>query len=339
MHMRLLNRYYASQLKIEVVEHCSWMVSLGLTVWRWSTLKRTREPYPLVRDFVSYVWTMRSLEILGCNVIFLPHITDIERRFAVTSMSNVKMNLPDKADAMQRLRDDLSKKRATKAKKVQASDMSKEDAPAAPEHIYTSSPKQNLVRKRQRKDSTNDPGKKVDSSTKKKAAELHLHDMYKLVSDKCAKFRKANDVLKADKAKVDISLKELEQKVVALEGDLKGVEDERNRYREESSKAKADVVEQERLVVALKEQLKSITFAAICKARADIFREYMASKHINWNHEEMQEVIDTCEEMLRFEGSSPGEEAGDKEATKGNVDKSLDDPTSLDDDVVDPPTN
>ncbi|KAK0592244.1 hypothetical protein LWI29_015701 [Acer saccharum] len=171
------------------------------------------------------------------------------------------------------------------------------------QHSYTSSPERNLVRKRQRKYSTNDPGKKVESSSKKKAAEvfepeillsseissfnepigflkkssefllatneeflkkkktedvfnmsilsafqalqaqLHLHDRYKLVSDKCAKFKKANDILKADKAKVDNALKELEQRVFVIEKDLKGMEEERDRHREESTKAKAIVIE------------------------------------------------------------------------------------------------
>ena len=59
---------------------------------------------------MSYVWIMRSLEILGCDMIFLSPIIDIERRFSVTSMSNAKINLPDKADALKYYRDDLAKK-------------------------------------------------------------------------------------------------------------------------------------------------------------------------------------------------------------------------------------
>ncbi|KAK0595506.1 hypothetical protein LWI29_007323 [Acer saccharum] len=370
------------------------------SLWRWSTLNRTREPYPLVKDFVSYVWTRRSLEILGCKMIFLSLITDIERRFTVTSISNAKMYLPDKANAMQRLRDDLAKKRV--AKKNQEVDKSKEDAPTVLDHIYTSSSERNLGRKRQRKDSTVDPGRKVGPSSKKKAieisepgspmillsseissfgeptgflkkssefllsadkeilkkkktedvfdtsilsafqalqAQLHLRDRYKLVSDKCAKFKKANDTLRADKAKVDASLKDLEQKVSVLENNLKGMEEERNRYCEESTKAKAIVVEKECLLTSLEDQLTSIASAAMCKARAEIFKEYLSGEHINWKREEMQEVIDTCEEMLKLEGSSSEEGAGETEAAGGDVDKTLNDTTSPNDNVADPPAN
>ena len=47
----------------------------------------------------------------------------------------------------------------------------------------------------------------------------------------------------------------------------------------------------------------------------------------------MQEVIDTCEEMLRLDESSP-----EKEAAAGeNADKTLEQSTSVNDDVTDPP--
>ena len=81
-------------------------------------------------------------------MIFLSPITDVERRFAVTSMSNAKMNLPDSVDAIKRYRDDLAKKRAATENKKLAVDKSKEDVPTVPEHIYTSSPEHNLTRKR-----------------------------------------------------------------------------------------------------------------------------------------------------------------------------------------------
>ncbi|KAK0590525.1 hypothetical protein LWI29_028418 [Acer saccharum] len=264
----------------------------------------------------------------------------------VTSMSNAKMNLPDKADAIKRYRDDLVKKRATAQKKNQVTDKSNEDAHVAQEHIYTLSPEHHLTRKRQRKNSTTDQGKKVESSSKMKfvdvvfepdssmmllssrmssfkepdgflersnefllsadeeflkgkkmeevlQAQLHLHDRYKMVSDKCVKFKKANDTLKADKAKVDNALKELEQKYITLEKNLKGKEEERDQHLEESTKAKAVVVKQKRLVTELKEQLTSIANTTMCKAKAEIFKEYLSGEHVNWSHEEMQEVIDT----------------------------------------------
>ena len=59
------------------------------SLWRWSTLNRSREPYPHVRDFLSYVWTMRSFEILQYQMKFLSPVSDNERRFAVTSMANL----------------------------------------------------------------------------------------------------------------------------------------------------------------------------------------------------------------------------------------------------------
>ncbi|KAK0602170.1 hypothetical protein LWI29_031012 [Acer saccharum] len=86
-------------------------------------------------------------------------------------------------------------------------------------------------------------------------AQLYLRDRYKLTSDKCVKFKKVNDALKADKAKADACLKDLEQKVSVLENNLKSMEEERDRYREESTKAKAIVVEKESLVISLEDQL------------------------------------------------------------------------------------
>ena len=45
---------------------------------------------------------------------------------------------------------------------------------------------------------------------------MHLHDRYKVVNDKCVKFRKADDLLKADNAKLIKERDEMErQKVVA----------------------------------------------------------------------------------------------------------------------------
>ncbi|KAK0585021.1 hypothetical protein LWI29_022335 [Acer saccharum] len=318
-------------------------------------------------------------------MIFLSPITDIERRFVVTSMSNAKMNLPDSADAINRYRDDLAKNRATTEKKKSTVDKSKEDVPAAPEHTYTSFPKQSLTWKRQRNDSTVDHGKKVESSSKTKSADVFepdssmillpfgilsfnepsgfleklnefllftneeflkkkkMEDVFNISILSAFEFKKANDTLKADKAKVNSALKELKQKCIALEKDLKDKEEERDRYREESTKAKAVVVEQERLVADLKEQPASIAAAAMCKARAEVFKEYLSSEHVNWSREEMQEVVDTYEKMLRLEELSPGEVAGEEEAIESDVDKSLDerlhDITSPNDNVADPPVN
>ena len=144
---------------------------------------------------------------------------------------------------------------------------------------------------------------------------MYLRDRYKSTSDKCLKFKKVNNALKADKAKADARLKDLEQKVSVLENDLKSMEEERDRYCEELKKAKAIVVEKESLVTSLEDQLTSIASVAICKARAELFKEYMSGEHINWDRAEMQEVIDSCDEMLRLEGSSPEDEADAGENT------------------------
>ena len=164
-----------------------------------------------------------------------------------------------------------------------------------------------------------------------------------MVSDSCAKFKKVNDTLKADKAKVDSALKELKQKCTALEKDLKDKEEERDQHRDESIKAKAVVVEQKRLVVDLKERLASIAAAAMCKAKAEVFKEYLSGDHVNWSREEMQEVVDTYEEMLRLEESSPGEAAGDEEDAEKDVEKSLNESlvntVGPSDTVADPPAN
>ena len=87
------------------------------SLWRWSTLNRSREPYPLVQDFVSYAWTRRCFRILGFKMRILPPITNVEHRFAVTSMSNATVNLPGVADALRTYMDDLAKKRANLKRK------------------------------------------------------------------------------------------------------------------------------------------------------------------------------------------------------------------------------
>ncbi|KAK0574807.1 hypothetical protein LWI29_029413 [Acer saccharum] len=103
---------------------------------------------------------------------------------------------------LKRYRDELAKKRAAAENKKSEVNKSKEDIAAALEHIYTLSPECTLTRKRQRKDLNRDRGKKALQG------HLHLHDRYKLINDKCATFRKANDTLKADNAKLNTTLKE-----------------------------------------------------------------------------------------------------------------------------------
>ncbi|KAK0570400.1 hypothetical protein LWI29_000592 [Acer saccharum] len=81
-------------------------------LWRWSALNRSRAPYPHVKDFLSYIWIRRSFEILQYNLSFLPPITDVERRFVVTSIASAEINVPDNAETMRCYRDEVTKKRA-----------------------------------------------------------------------------------------------------------------------------------------------------------------------------------------------------------------------------------
>ena len=110
------------------------------SLWRESTLNRSREPYPSVKDFLSYVWIRRSFEILKYQMKFLSPVSENERRFAVSSMASARLNLPNDADALKKFRDEMTKKRAAATRKSRADDMSKEGASAPPEHVYTSSP-------------------------------------------------------------------------------------------------------------------------------------------------------------------------------------------------------
>ena len=163
--------------------------------------------------------------------------------------------------------------------------------------------------------------------------QLYLRDRYKSTNDKCQKLKKVNEALRAEKATAVARLKDLEQKVSVLENNLKSTEEERDRYREESTTARAMVAEKEGVVASLEDELTSIASIAICKARAELFKEYLSGQHVNWKQEEMQEVIDACEEMLRLDEPSPEEEAGAGE----NADKNLEQSTSLKDDAADPP--
>ena len=106
-------------------------------LWRWSTNNRSRAPYPNVKDFLSYIWIRRSFEILQYSMTFLLPVSDNERRVAVTSMASARVNIPETADALKTLRDDMMKKRqAAAAKKKQAGKSA--GGATQPEHVYES---------------------------------------------------------------------------------------------------------------------------------------------------------------------------------------------------------
>ena len=71
---------------------------------------------------------------------FLSPISDNERRVAVTSMASARVNIPDSADALKTLRDDMMKKRQAAAAKKKQAGKSAGGAAQLPEHVYESSP-------------------------------------------------------------------------------------------------------------------------------------------------------------------------------------------------------
>ena len=146
------------------------------SLWRWSSLNWTRRLYPRVKDFVSYVWIRRSFEILGYNRIFLPRVSDVERRFTVTSMSNAKINLLDHAGAMKRYKDELTKKWAAMEGKKSEANKSKEGPAAVLEHVYISSPECHQKRKRPRKESAKDRGKSTDTGPRDQSDDVFKPD-------------------------------------------------------------------------------------------------------------------------------------------------------------------
>ena len=136
-------------------------------------------------------------------------------------------------------------------------------------------------------------------------ASLHLHGRYKTLNDKCGKQRKMIDVMKLEKAKVDTAAGELKSKNLTLEKELKDMRAERDRHSLELVEARAALAEEQRLVAGLKDQVMKIASVAMCKAKAELYKEYLAGEHSGWNRDEMQEMVETYEEMCRLEELSP----------------------------------
>ena len=138
-------------------------------LWRWSTHNRSRAPYPNVKDFLSYIWIRRSFEILQYSMTFLSPVSDNERRVAVTSMASARVNIPETADALKTLRDDMKKKRQAAAAAKKQAEKSAGGAAQSP-HVFESSPERSPQKKRPRKNPPVDKGKRVESSTRKQMA-------------------------------------------------------------------------------------------------------------------------------------------------------------------------
>ena len=141
------------------------------------------------------------------------------------------------------------------------------------------------------------------------------------------------DVMKLEKAKVDAAAGELKSKNSALEKELREIKAERDRHSLELAEARAALTEEQRLVAGLEDQVMKVASVALCKAKAELYKEYLAGEHSSWNREEMQEMVETYEEMCRLEGLSSeqnDEQAPTRDAGAGDI--PLDDHP-----VVDPP--
>jgi hypothetical protein len=129
-----------------------------------------------------------------------------------------------------------------------------------------------------------------------------------MMGDRFGKQKKLIDVLKMEKAKSDKTVEELQQKNMTLEKELLEVKAARDQHAKESTDARAEVVEQKKLVVALEDRLTTIAASAICKAKAELFQQYLSGNHDKWDVDMMKEMVDLYEEEKRMEELSPGQD-------------------------------
>ena len=163
-------------------------------------------------------------------------------------------------------------------------------------------------------------------------ASLHLYGRYKLLGDKYGKQLKLVDVTKQEKAQADKAVEELTRKNLALEKELSDLKADRDRHSLESTEARAALIEEQHNVAALKAQLTSIASAALIKAKAELYKEYMSGQHANWRREEMLEMIEANDEMRRLEEE---DNALDKGADVAGL-PPVDDPSNVNQSPVDP---
>ena len=163
-------------------------------------------------------------------------------------------------------------------------------------------------------------------------ASLHLYGRYKLLGDKYGKQRKLVDVTKQEKAQADKAVEELTRKNLALEKELSDLKADRDRHSLESTEARAALIEEQHNVAALKAQLTSIASAALIKAKAELYKEYMSGQHANWSREEMLEMIEANDEMRRLEEE---DNALDKGADVAGL-PPVDDPSNVNQSPADP---
>jgi hypothetical protein len=129
---------------------------------------------------------------------------------------------------------------------------------------------------------------------------LQLHDRYMVVSEKMSKLRKTNDAFKAANAMLTKEKAELEEQKAAVETDLQV---ERSRHLAELTLAKEEIAQPDQVVGELRTRLLSIA--------AEMFKEYLSGAHSKWNPQEMQEEVDTYDELQRLNLEESQEEAVD----------------------------
>ena len=144
---------------------------------------------------------------------------------------------------------------------------------------------------------------------------MQLHDRYMVVSEKMSKLRKTNDAFKAANAMLTKEKAELEEQKAAVEADLQV---ERSRHLAELTLAKEEIAQRDQVVGELRTRLLSIAAEAVCKTRAEMFKEYLSGAHSKWNPQEMQEEVDTYDELQRLNLEESQEEAVDGQNVDGN---------------------
>ncbi|KAK0605206.1 hypothetical protein LWI29_024170 [Acer saccharum] len=167
-------------------------------LWRWSTLNRSRAPYPHVKDFLTCLWIRRSFEILQYNLHFLKPLTDVERRFAVMTMASAEINIPDEAETLRRYKEEFARKRAAAQKKRQAAEASAGGSPSVVGPPLESSPERTPLKKKPRRAPAVERQKKAASSSKDKStgSDLEPDSPMKLLASGLSSFKDPAGFLK-----------------------------------------------------------------------------------------------------------------------------------------------
>ncbi|KAI9201169.1 hypothetical protein LWI28_019460 [Acer negundo] len=218
---------------------------------------------------------MRSFEILQYNLHFLKPLTDVERRFAVTTMASAEINIPDNAETLRRYKEEFAKKRAAAQKKKQAAEKSVGGSPAVVEPILESSPERSPLKKRQRRASAVERQKKAVSSSKDKSAgsDFEPDSPMKLLSSGLSSFKDPAGFLKRSEdftlVNDDMHLKKVKteeayQATLHLHGRYKAINDKSVALRKAGDALKGEnaklsteksLIEQQK--VALEEELRN----------------------------------------------------------------------------------